>query len=229
MVTRAKKIFIVFFLLILPFCATAQAQTQSPYAGSTADAQVLIHIPGLRQYGNYTCGTTCVQMLMNWLFPYKGDLNLTTYEEELGTTEDSGTPPVNIVRFLVESGVTISERENKTIDELVSALNAGRPTLMCIQAWSSAEDGSYNTNNPSNLETYLTEGHWVICVGYQQTEKGLRFFFNDPACVGHCLLDETELNARWIDMDNTGKVYDHYGIEIFSSNAYNPDGAFHLD
>lgn len=229
MYIRAKRVFIVFFLLILTFTAYAQAQTQSPYTGSSSDAQVLINIPALRQYGNYTCGTTCVQMLMNWLFPYEGDLNLATYEEELGTTKDAGTPPENIVRFLVESGVSISPRENKTIDELVAALNAGRPTLMCIQAWSSAEDGSYNTNNPSDSETYLAEGHWVICVGYKQTENGLRFFFNDPACVGHCLLDEAELNARWIDMDDAGRVYDHYGIEISGTGVYNPDGAFHLD
>lgn len=223
----AKRIFIVFLLTALSLCAPAQAE--SPYDGSLADAQVLIRIPALRQYGGYTCGTTCVQMLMNWLFPYEGDLNLAAYEEALGTTEDAGTPPESIVRFLAESGVAACEKENKTVDELAAALDAGRPTLMCIQAWSSAEDGSYNTADPSDPETYLAEGHWVICVGYQQTENGRRFFFNDPACVGHCLLDEAELNARWIDMDGAGRVYDHYGIEISGASAYDPDGAFHLD
>ena len=223
----AKKIFVVLLLLALSLCGAAQAQ--SPYDGSVADADVFISIPALRQYGGYTCGTTCVQMLMNWLFPYEGDLNLAAYEEALGTTEDAGTPPESIVRFLAESGVAAREKENSTVDELAAALDAGRPTLMCIQAWSSAEDGSYNTAAPSDSETYLTEGHWVICVGYQQTENGRRFFFNDPACVGHCLLDEAELDARWIDMDGAGRVYDHYGIEISGASAYDSNGAFHLD
>lgn len=221
-----KKIFVVLLLLAL-LCGAAQAQ--SPYDGSVADADVFISIPALRQYGGYTCGTTCVQMLMNWLFPYEGDLNLAAYEEALGTTEDAGTPPESIVRFLAESGVAAREKENSTVDELAAALDAGRPTLMCIQAWSSAEDGSYNTADLSDPETYLAEGHWVICVGYQQTENGRRFFFNDPACVGHCLLDEAELDARWIDMDGAGRVYDHYGIEISGASAYDSNGAFHLD
>ena len=221
-----KKIFVVLLLLAL-LCGAAQAQ--SPYDGSVADADVFISIPALRQYGGYTCGTTCVQMLINWLFPYEGDLNLAAYEEALGTTEDAGTPPESIVRFLAESGVAAREKENSTVDELAAALDAGRPTLMCIQAWSSAEDGSYNTADLSDPETYLAEGHWVICVGYQQTENGRRFFFNDPACVGHCLLDEAELDARWIDMDGAGRVYDHYGIEISGASAYDSNGAFHLD
>lgn len=100
---------------------------------------------------------------------------------------------------------------------------------MCIQAWSSAEEGSYNVDDPSNQNTYLTEGHWVICVGYKETSDGYLFYFNDPACVGYCVLDGKELNRRWIDMDIEGKVYDHYGIEIEASTDYDPYGAYHLD
>lgn len=62
----------------------------SIYDGSLADADVYIEIPALRQYGGYTCGATCVQMLMNWFDPYAADLNLTHYEELLGTTPEKG-------------------------------------------------------------------------------------------------------------------------------------------
>ncbi len=147
------------------------------------------------------------------------------YEEELGTTEKTG----NIVRFLLENDLTIHEKENRTTDELAASLDKGRPVLMCIQAWSPAEGGSYNTKNPADTETYLAEGHWVICVGYQKTGKGLSFYFNDPACVGHCIMDAAELDRRWIDMDGDGRIYNHYGIEISGTDAYNPDGVFHLD
>ena len=56
----------------LSSCGTAKKergqteQAQSLYAGKTQEADVFIEIPDLRQYGSYTCGTTCVQMLMNW-------------------------------------------------------------------------------------------------------------------------------------------------------------------
>ena len=83
----------------------ADASPQSLYAGRTQDADVLIDIPNLRQYGGYTCGTTCVQMLMNWLEPYQADLNLTAYEEALGTTEEAGTSPGAILAFFEENGV----------------------------------------------------------------------------------------------------------------------------
>ena len=103
---------------------------------------MLLEIPALRQYGGYTCGTTCVQMLMNRLFPYEGDLNLTAYEEAPGTTEEAGTPPENITRFFAENGVTAAAKEHMTVSELVAALDSHHPMLMCMQAWSSAVSGA---------------------------------------------------------------------------------------
>ena len=199
------------------------------YDGSIADADVFIAMPNLRQYGTYTCGTTCVQMIMNWLMPYDGDVNLTVYEEELRTTEEDGTSPKNILHYFEENSVAVNAKEKRTTKELVKTLKSNHPMLMCIQAWSSAEDGSYNTNDPSDQDTYLVEGHWVICVGYKETSEGYVFYFNDPACVGYCVIEEKELNTRWIDMDGKGKIYDHYGIEIEVQTDYNPQGVFHLD
>ena len=199
------------------------------YDGSISDADVFIDMPNLRQYGTYTCGTTCVQMAMNWLKPYEGDLNLTAYEEALGTTEEKGTSPENILQYFEKNNIAINAGDKRTTKELVAALNTKHPMLMCIQAWSSAEDGSYNVDDPSNPATYLAEGHWVICVGYKKTLDGYLFYFNDPACVGYCVMNAKEMDSRWIDMDSEGKVYDHYGIEIEASTDYDPQGAYHLD
>ena len=199
------------------------------YDGSISEADIFVDMPNLRQYGNYTCGATCVQMIMNWLKPYEGDINLTAYEEVLGTTEEAGTPPENILQYFEINDIAVNAGEKRTIKELVEALNAKHPMLMCIQAWSSAEDGSYNVDDPSNQNTYLTEGHWVVCVGYKETSDGYLLYFNDPACVGYCVLDEKELDCRWIDVDIEEKVYDHYGIEIEASTDFDPHGAYHLD
>ena len=207
--------------------AAEQPSVQAPYAGQTTDADVFIDLPNLRQYGGYTCGTTCVQMVMNWLDPYQADLNLATYEEELGTSEDAGTPPGSITSFFEANGVAYTAKENRTTQELISALEAGHPVLLCLQAW--AADG-YNTQNPDDADTYLAEGHWVICVGYQKQEQENLFYFNDPACVGYCMMNEKDLDNRWIDMDAEGNIYDHYGIEIDTDGtSYNPNGVFYLD
>ena len=218
--------------LLLSSCGRKENDSiygQDLYAGEVQEADVFIDIPNLRQYGSYTCGATCVQMLMNWLEPYQKDMNLVTYEELLETSEEAGTPPENIIKYFEENGVKIIAQEKRTIDDLVTSLKQGHPMLMCIQAWSAEEDG-YNTQNPDNAETYLAEGHWVICVGYQNQENGRVFYFNDPACVGYCVMNEEDLEIRWIDMDAGGKIYDHYGIEIDEdNNDYHPGGAFYLE
>ena len=55
---------------LLSACAEPAAEQSSvhpPYDGQIQDADVFIDMPNLRQYGGYTCGTTCVQMVMNWI------------------------------------------------------------------------------------------------------------------------------------------------------------------
>ena len=126
----------------------------------------------------------------------------------------------------INPGLVIA-REKRTTDDLIAALDRGHPVLVCIQAWGA--DG-YNTQDPSDADTYLAEGHWVICVGYQKKIDGNVFYFNDPACVGYGLMREADFNRRWIDMDAAGTIYDHYGIEIDESgSAYDPQGVFELE
>lgn len=223
------------FLLLIGLFLTAGnglaewIASSSPYAAFLSDANVLIDVPALRQYGDYTCGATCVQMLMNWLYPYEADLNLTAYEELLGTTPENGTSPDAILRYFEESGVEFAALHSLTLDDLRQKLDADHPVLLPLQAWSSAEDGSYQLDDPSDSETYLAEGHWVICVGYGQRGKQAYFLFNDPACVGHDLIDADEFDRRWIDKDGAGTVYDHFGIEILQSTDYDPNGLFYME
>lgn len=211
---------------------SARGETETPaglYAASLSDAEVFIDLPALRQYGGYTCGAACVQMLMNWLFPYAADLNLAQYEALLGTTPEDGTPPDAILAFLEESGVAFDASQGMTLDQLRECLGKGQPVLIALQAWSSAEDGSYNVDDPAAAGTYLAEGHWVICVGYGQSGDQPCFIFNDPACVGHVLMDGAELEHRWIDQDAAGTIFDHFGIVICQTTAYDPNGLFYME
>lgn len=206
-----------------------QSAGDGTYSEYMDAADVWIRMPNLRQYGFSTCGTTCVQMIANWMFPGEGDINLVYLEEELGTTSEGGTTPDSILAWFRENGISAQLRTGMSVPELADAVAGGNPVLIALQAWSTADDGSYNTDDPSDAETYLIEGHYVICVGYQKTENGWRFYFNDPACVGYCYMEDDELDTRWIDVDANGTVYDHAGIVIDGSSRYDPLGAFHLD
>ena len=202
-------------IILLFFCLTAcgtQTQTaqNTPYVGYTTDADVFLELPNLRQYGDYSCGTTCVQMVMNWLYPGAGDKNLTAYEEALGTTREDGTPPESILQYFADNGVEATAAQDRTIQELVEALDNGHPMVLCVQAWTDAPDGSFNVTDPTDPDTYFTCGHWVICVGY-------------------ALLEEAELEVRWTDLDADGQEIRHYGIEISDRTDYDPNGVFHMN
>lgn len=227
--TRSIVLLLLTVLMITAPACSGSSAVRQPYLDSVKAADVFIAMPTLRQYGGYTCGSTCVQMVMNWLTPYDGDLNPAAYEQLLSTTDETGTPPANILRFFDDNGVTYSEQSNMSVQSLVAALNAGHPLMMPIQAWSTADDGSFNTQNSSDSETYLIEGHWVICVGYKKANGSYRFYFNDPASVGYCFLEQSELEERWIDMAYDGEIFTRYAIEITSASNYLPDGAFHMD
>ena len=203
------------------------ANTESDiYVGYTTDADKFIDVPNLRQYGDYTCGTTCVQMLMNYLYPQIGDKNLSTYENDLGTTAENGTSPQQIYDYFKSQGVDVEKKENISIEELISLIDSGDPVMICIQAWSD----KYNTTDPNALDhAYLADGHWVICVGYKKIADGYQFYFNDPACVGHCLMSQSDLDARWIDRDEEGIIYNHFGFVIKGSTEFNDNGVFYLN
>lgn len=228
-----KKLTVLLALCAVFILAAGCAQTKEktvanargPYAGYTTDADKFIAVPNLRQYGDYTCGTTCVQMLMNYLYPQTGDKNLSAYEKELGTTPENGTTPQQIYDYFIAQGVDVEKKDNIGITELVSSIDAGHPVMMCIQAWSDV----YNTTDPTATDhPYLADGHWVICVGYQKTADGYQFYFNDPACVGHCLMSQSDLENRWIDMDGSGTIYKHFGFVIKGTTDFNNDGVFYL-
>ena len=59
-------------------------------------------------------------MVMNWLDPYQADLNLATYVEELGANEEIGTTADSIVSFFEENNITVTAKENRTTEKLVS-------------------------------------------------------------------------------------------------------------
>ena len=104
----SRIIFLLMSLVLPSVCSCAETNTSSDvYAASLTDAAVFINVPALRQYGDYTCGATCVQMLMNWLYPYEADRNLTQYEEALLTSPEIGTSPQALLNYFEEAKATV--------------------------------------------------------------------------------------------------------------------------
>ena len=125
---KETKISLLSLTALLPIGSNANADDTSFYVASLTDAEVFIDLPALRQYGDYTCGATCVQMLMNWLDPYAADLNLTQYENLLGTTPESGTPPSAIMAYLEKNDVAFTASQQLSLDDLL-------PQRMAVIIW----------------------------------------------------------------------------------------------
>ena len=42
-------------------------------------------------------------------------------------------------------------------------------------------------------------------------------------------MDGAELERRWIDQDAAGTIFDHFGIVICQTTAYDPNGLFYME
>lgn len=202
--------------------SSSSSEEEIIYTGSTEDADVIIDMPHLRQYGKHTSATTCVQMIMNWLDPVNADENLNSYEEYLGTSKKYDTQVSEIVSFFVQKGVRYEKKEDFTLQEIKAFLKDGHPVMMAFQAWGT----DYNTSGEPYDLSDLSSGHWAICIGYNEKEN--LFYFNDPARVPVCAISGEELDARWKYSDD-GDIYTKYGIVIKDVPKYDPDGTIPLE
>lgn len=214
---------ILAFMSVLTLAGCGKKYEDMEYSISEAD--VFYHVPDLRQYEDYSSGAACVQMIMNYLEPSEYDNDISEYMDELDTDENNGTSVQNIKAYFDDNDVEFTENSSFTTDYLVRLLKDKNIILMCLQAWS--KDGTYNTDDAES-DDYLEDGHWVICVGYKKEDDTRIFYFNDPACAGYTVLEESDLNERWAYTDDSEQVFSRYGIVIGCSEDYNPSEAYYM-
>jgi len=89
-----------------------------------------------------------------------------------------------------------------TIDELKLHIDAENPVILPIQAWTN--------NKKTNWAKTWDEGHYVIAVGYDESN----IYFRDPSSIYITHLTEAELKERWHDKDIKGNKYINFGIVI---------------
>jgi uncharacterized protein len=146
----------------------------------------MIRIVDVRQGTSYTCGVSCAQAILNYYGVYiREDL----LSEELGTTEDAGTSPAQLVSGFEAQGLSAAIKENTTLDDLRENINKRIPTMVAIQAW-------LDEYPPQDWNNNWEDGHWVIAIGMD--DKNI--YFEDPSLLGsRGWMTQTDFLARWHD------------------------------
>jgi uncharacterized protein len=154
----------------------------------TAASQTMLPVPDVYQSSQYSCGASVLQaVLAYWGIEVHED----TLVKSLGTTERYGTSPESILQAAKSYGLRAEIRENLSVADVVSSLADGVPAILDIQAWRDDAD-----MNGKNWETDWEDGHYVIAIGYDQTN----IYVEDPSLLGcRGFIPLKELESRWRD------------------------------
>lgn len=109
----------------------------------------LLNVRGYQQTEDYTCGPSAIMSLMNYYGMLK-DSQMNKEEElkiakEMGTNQDVGTSPQQMVTWLENHGFQVKLGDNGTVTQLQENLKKGIPTLVEWIDWG---------------------GHWEVVTGY---------------------------------------------------------------
>lgn len=168
----------------------------------------LLPFPLFRQSTPNDCGVTATQMILAWAGI---DVRADRLREEVGQTEELGTPPQGIMQALDNHAIKYHQGTmSKT--HLKQAIDRGHPVLLVLQAWPEEV--------PIDWSAFSDHGHYAIAIGYDQ--NGV--IFADPSSIHRTFLGFEELEQRWHDVGDAGEEYDHFGIEIIAppDRQYDP-------
>jgi hypothetical protein len=153
----------------------------------------LVRIPLVRQTRDYTCGVAALQSVLLYYGEEYGQLELARI---LGADPHKGTSYRAILRFANRKFRDPQKRDfqmwkrcGMTIDDLRQVINAGKPTILFMQAWARPD---------VNWKTEWKEGHYVVAIGYDESN----IYFMDPSTLGHyTFIPIEEFLDRWHDKD----------------------------
>ena len=189
-----------------------EAGIQKTAADSTAEAQVLLDFPELRQVSNYSCGSNAMQSILGY---YGTDIREDELIEKLHTNKEEGTEVKDMTRVAKEFG--LKTKPIKTVEDLQAAIKDGMPVLLTIQAWEDEEN--------TDWENTWDAGHYVVAIGYNDKE----IIFEDPSSENRTYLTFDELDKRWHDLDADGSKLEHWGLAVYGKEPkYNSEELVHM-
>jgi hypothetical protein len=118
----------------------------------------------------------------------------------MAATPENGTTPEAIVSAARAQGLDAEVREGLTVDDLQAELDAKRPVILEMQAWTDTPHVDWAND--------WDDGHYAVLIAID----GDDLVFEDPSVLGSRVqLPRRELDARWHDID-FGRRHVHAAI-----------------
>ena len=135
-----------------------------------------------RQITEYSCGASALQAVLSY---WGRELDETAIMKIIGTSEDVGTYPENIVRGVRALGLQVEARENLTLDEV---RRFGHPMIALCQVWRSQRS---STPRP---EDDWDNGHYIVVLGVDEEYV----YFQDPYLhMGKAFVTRATFERHW--------------------------------
>jgi predicted double-glycine peptidase len=161
----------------------------------------MIDLPNIRQTTDFTCGAASLLSVLNYYGLYEDSEMVLA--NELATSRDWGTDPINIIKVANKYGLETQEHINMTMQQLEDYVKAGIPVLVAYQAWSESD---------LDWSVCWDDGHYSVVVGMDAD----KVYFEDPSLgageVG--FIPRVEFVDRWHDIDHDGEPLYQYGVAL---------------
>jgi len=150
-------------------------------------------VPVVKQTTDFSCGAAAtLSLLRYWRRDRYASVGEVALHQALQTTEERGTEPEPIVRYLREAAGldAVYRHGDVTLEQLERGVDARQPPIVDLQAWN-------ETARP--YREVWDAGHYVVMIGYDDEH----LFFMDPSVLtpgDYAFLPRAELEERWHDL-----------------------------
>ncbi|HNF96593.1 MAG TPA: C39 family peptidase, partial [Pseudomonadota bacterium] len=162
----------------------------SAKAASPRLPQDALPIPLVRQQSDHSCGPAVLVAVLRYFQVWDGPE--TNLHRLLGTSADQGTLPEAIAFGARRFGLQASVEQPMTLVQLQSAVRAGKPVILELQAWRDPK---------GRRESWLNnwdDGHYVVLTGMDHQYA----YFMDPSTDNaYTYVPLQELLSRWHDVN----------------------------
>ncbi len=152
--------------------------------------QDALPIPLVRQTSDYSCGPAALVAVLRYFQVWDGpEAHLYRL---LGTSTDQGTLPEAIAIGARRFGLQASVEQPMTLTQLQSAVRAGKPVILELQAWRDPK---------GRRDTWLNnwdDGHYVVLTGM---DHQFAYFMDPSTDNAYTYLPLQELLSRWHDVN----------------------------
>lgn len=147
-----------------------------------------------RQMTEYSCGASALQAVLKYWGKH--------FEEEalmklMGTNDEVGTYPEDMLRGIRALGLDAELRENTTLDELEAFTSAGHPVIVLAQVWRSQKD------TPAAAADEWDCGHYIVVLAVDKNYV----YFQDPYIrMGKGFVPRSTFLEHWHQIMGGAKV-----------------------